>query len=114
VRQDDNHASLDAGNVTAFQRCPAKLFESFDRLSPPFRRRSPASRHFAVHLTITARIIGKAGRRVQVDGLKRAHERPTQAKSVAHNLIDIFGRGVAPFNKMHRFVQQRTLQSDSG
>ena len=56
-------------------------------------------------------IVAHAARRVEVDGLERADERPAQPDALLQADIDLFGRGVAVGDQAEGLLQQRALQA---
>ena len=85
-------------------------------MQPVDQRRVPVQRlHLLLHLciqrTVTIAVIRQAAGRVQVDGLKRAHEAPAQAEAVFHQRIEIGRRNDIVGEQAKRLGQQRALQA---
>jgi hypothetical protein len=83
-------------------------FEAADRLLVPFARRHVA-RQLDQRRAVTLRVVDDATRRIQIDRFEWPHERPAQAKAVAHHLVDVIGSRVTVLEKTHRLAQQRRL-----
>ena len=56
-------------------------------------------------------VVGDAARRVELDGLERAHERPPQAQPVADGLVEVLGRHVSLADQPHGLRQQHRLHA---
>src|SRR5947207_6781627 len=85
------------------------LYAAHERLVPSPRQLR--LRHLVIKLAVTFAVICHSARRVEIDRLERAHERPAQPKAVAHRLVDILGRGVAVGVEPECLGQEGSLQA---
>ena len=63
-----------------------------------------------VEAGIARAVIGNAAGRIEFDGLERTEERPAQAETVLHGVIEILRRDIAFADQAKRFGKQRALQ----
>src|SRR5579863_3909864 len=72
----------------------------------PGRRRG----EFLVEAGIARAVIRDAAGRVEFDGLKGSEERPPQAETVLHGVVEVFRRDIAFADQAKSFSKQRALQ----
>ena len=74
------------------QRCTKRSYPALGAFSLPYRRRRRVGREPLIKAAVTCAIVGHSTRCIELDRFERPHERPAQAETIAHCLVEIVRR----------------------
>ena len=110
LHQSQVAPDLALGQPVGGQMLAALRLDAVQRGAAPGHAPGHGLEHLGVHAFVAFGVVAHAGRRVQVDGLERAHEGPAQRQTVADAGVHVLDAGVAIGHQPERLVQQRALQ----